>query len=155
MAARMQRTRAFLTGFLGVAFSLSAGAAEDWLPIPSVTSNIAFFLDKASIERKDGWVQFWERMVYDKPQVKDEGSGILIKEKRVQRLMNCDEGTQVVAYGAIYGENSSFITSTTFDEAHREKVEIPPGTIAEAEFKLLCPKPAQPSGTFFGLDFGH
>ena len=150
MAASMHRTGFLLLCALIVAWSMGARAAEDWFPIPSTSSNISFFLDKSRIERNGDWVQFSERMVFEKPEVRDEGSGTLIKEKRVQRLMHCGERIQVVVQGAIYGENGSFITSTSFDEGHRQKVEIPPDTIAEAEFNLLCPKPA---GTFFGIDF--
>lgn len=146
----MQRRGIILVCFLFVAWSFESRAAEDWLPITSSSPNIAFFVDKSSIERKGEWVQFSERMVYEKPAVKDEGSGTMIKEKRVQRLMHCRDRVQMVAYGALYGENGSFITSTSFDEGHREKVEIPPDTIAEAEFNMLCPRPA---GTFFGVEF--
>lgn len=128
----------------------SAFAAEDWLTISTNASNISFAIDKASIERTGSTVQFWEKMVFSKPDLKDEGSGKLIKEKRVQRMMHCQNHRQAVIYGAIYGEDGSFITSTSFDEEHRELIGIPPGTVAEAEFNLLC---AKPSGTFFGVDF--
>jgi hypothetical protein len=151
----MQGPRLILVVLLGVAsisVNTPALAAEDWLPIPTNSPNIAFAIDKASVERSDAVATFWERMVFTKPETRDEGSGKMIKEKRVQRLMQCEERTQAVIYGAIYAEDGSFITSTSFDAAHREMTAIPPGTIAEVEFKAVC---AKPSGTFFGVDFGR
>jgi hypothetical protein len=139
-----------LHGLLGVVGASSASAAEDWLTISTNSPNISFFIDKSSVERTGDMVQFWEKMIFAKPDVKDEGSGKMIKEKRVQRVMDCQAHTQGVVYGAIYGEDGSFITSTSFEGAQRAMTAIPPGTVAEQEFRMVC---AKPSGTFFGVDF--
>lgn len=142
----------FLCGMLVLFAAPSVLAAEDWLTIPTNSPNISFAIDKSSVERSGESVQFWEKMLFSKPEVKDEGSGKMIKEKRVQRVMHCQERTQGVVYGATYGEDGVFITSTSFDGAQRAMVAIPPGTVAEQEFRLLC---AKPSGTFFGVDFNR
>ncbi len=141
-----------LCGLLSVFMTSGVFAAEDWLIIPANSPDISFAIDKSSVERSGESVQFWEKMLFSKPEVKDEGSGKMIKEKRVQRVMHCQERTQGVVYGAIYGDDGSFITSTSFDGAQRAMTAIPPGTVAEQEFRLVC---AKPSGTFFGVDFNR
>lgn len=130
--------------------SAQGRAQEAWITIPTDAPNITFAIDKSRIERSGPLVSFWERLVFSRPDRRDEGSGKLIREKRVQRQMHCENRTQTVIYGATYGDDGSFITSTSFDEGRREVAPIPPGTIAETEFRLLC---AEPSGTFFGVDF--
>jgi hypothetical protein len=147
---RRARIPYLLHGLACVAVASSAYAAEDWLTISTNSPNISFSIDKSSVERTGESVQFWEKMIFSKPEVEDEGSGKMIKEKRVQRLMHCQDRTQAVIYGSIYGEDGSFITSTSFEAVQRAMVAIPPGTVAEQEFRLVC---AKPSGTFFGINF--
>jgi hypothetical protein len=125
-------------------------AAEDWQTITTNAPNISFLVDKGSLERKGSLVYFRERMTFAKPEVKEEVSGRLIKEKRVQRVMNCVERTQGIVYGAIYAEGGAFITSTSFDDALKTMTAIPGGTVAEEELRLVCPPP---SGKLYGVDF--
>jgi hypothetical protein len=126
-------------------------AAEDWQTIATNSPNITFSIDKGSIERKGNLVYFWEKMIFAKPELKDAASGRQIKEKRVQRVMNCDDHTQGVVFGAMYAENGTFITSTSFDDPQKAMTAIPPNTVAEEELKLVCPPP---SGKLYGVDYG-
>lgn len=124
-------------------------AAEEWLTISSPSANITFAIDKGSVERTGHLARFWEKMTYAKPEARDEASAKMIKEKRVQRLMNCEERTQAVMFGALYAEDGSFITSTTFDQPQKAMTAIPPGSIAEEELNFVC---GPPRGTLFGID---
>jgi hypothetical protein len=129
-----------------------AFGTEVWLPISTSAPNITFMVDRTSLERTGALVQFREKMVYAKPEVRDEASGQLIKEKRVQRVMDCDERTQGVLSGAIYAEGGTFIVANSFDDALKTMVKIPPGSVAEEEFRLVC---GPPRGTLFGVDFNR
>lgn len=128
-----------LSLFAGLFFiSTTTFAAEEWITIPSSDPNIAFSIDKSSIEREGDLVRFWERLIFIQPKIKDEASGKMVKEKKVHRLMNCAENTQGVISGATYAENSRFISSVSFDNPQAQMSVIPPGTLAAEELGLVC-----------------
>jgi hypothetical protein len=116
----------------------AAFAAEDWLTLPASAPDITFTIDKASIERHGNIVKFWEKITFDKPKVKDEASGVMIKEKKVHRIMDCADHSQGVISGATLGENGRFITAVEFSEDQISMSAIPPGTLAAEELDLVC-----------------
>lgn len=127
----------------------SASAAEEWFAISSNAPNVTFFVDMASIERTGKLARFWEKLVFAKPDARDAASGKLIREKKVQRLVDCDEARQAVIYGSLYAEDGGFITSTTFDRPQDAMTAIPPGSVAARELDLVC---KARHGTLFGID---
>lgn len=125
----------------GIAWALNAPSAfaeEDWISLPTSAPDVTFTIDQASIERQGNIVKFWEKITFEKPDVKDEASGMMIKEKKVNRIMDCTGHTQGVISGATYGENGRFITSVEFSAAQIRMNAIPPGTLADEEFNLVC-----------------
>jgi hypothetical protein len=127
-----------LVGLACVCTTTAACAAEEWITIPNSDPNITFSFDKASIARRGNLVRVWEKMVYTQPQIKDEASGKMIKEKKVHRLMNCDDYTQGVIYGATYTENGRFISSVSYDEPQAQMSAVPFGTLAAEELRIVC-----------------
>lgn len=146
--ARRGRIAAILAVPLLVA---AATPAEDWQIVDTTPDNIAFAIDRNSIERTGRLVRFWEKMTYASPVARDEASGKLIKVKKVQRLMDCEARSQAVIFGAIYAEDGSFLTSSSFEHPEKDMRPIPPGSVAEEELKRVC---GLPHGTLFGVDFG-
>lgn len=130
--------------------SKAAFAAEEWVTVSSPSANVSFAIDKSSIKRTGHQARFWEKMTYTKPETRDEASAKLIKEKKVERLMDCEERTQAVLFGSLYAEDGSFITSTTFEHPEKTMTAIPPGSIAEGELRFVC---GTPRGTLFGIDY--
>lgn len=128
----------------------AACAAEDWVTVSTPSANVSFAIDRSSIKRTGPLVQFWEKMAYARPEGRDEASNKPIKEKKVQRLMDCGRRTQAVLFGAVYAEDGSFITSTTFEHPEKAMAAIPPGTIAEDELRFVC---GTPHGTLFGIEY--
>ena len=116
----------------------SANAAEDWVTIPTNASDVTFSIDKASIQRKKNTVRFWEKITYGRPDVIDQASGKLVKEKKVHRIMDCLKNTQSLIYGATFADDGKFITSVSFDESKIKMTAIPRGTLAAEELKLVC-----------------
>jgi hypothetical protein len=133
---------------MGLHASPPASAAEDWQDIDSTPDGIGFAIDKSSIERTGQRVRFWEKMSYASPRVRDEASGKLIGQKRVQRLMDCEARTQAVLFGAVYAADGSFLTSSAFDQPEKAMQAIPAGSIAEEELKRVC---GLPRGILFGI----
>jgi regulator of extracellular matrix RemA (YlzA/DUF370 family) len=119
----------------------TAHAAEEWQSIPTNSPNITFSIDKGTQERNGNQVKFWEKITYAKPEVKDDVSGNMIKEKKIRRIMNCADKTQGLISGITYGENGRFITSISLDDTQIRLSAIPPNTVAAAEFALVCAKP--------------
>ena len=124
----------------------NAGASENWLVIPTGTPNIAFSIDRNSLERNGNLVKFQEKLTYAKPDIRDEVSGQLIAEKKIHRIMNCAEKTQGLIHGATFGEHGRFITSVSVDEAKIAMSNIPPNTLAASELALVCETTKPASG---------
>ena len=112
--------------------------AADWVSFRANDPNVTFYVDRASVKVSGPTVSFWETMMFDKPNRKDEVSGRLIKEKRVYRVMNCRSRTQGYRYGAIYGENGKLIESVLVDETKVEMAPIVEGSVAEGEHRMVC-----------------
>ena len=121
-----------------VGISCTVFAAEEWVTIPTNASDVTFSIDKGSVVRKKNTVRFWEKITYGQPEVVDQASGKLVKEKKVHRIMNCSKNTQSLIYGATYADNGDFITSVSYEESKIKMTAIPPGTLAAEEFTLVC-----------------
>ncbi|TCV88987.1 surface-adhesin E family protein [Sulfurirhabdus autotrophica] len=122
----------------------TAHAAEEWVTITTNTPNITFSVDKGDVKQNGENVEFWEKLQYREPEIIDQASGKKIKEKKVRRIINCKERTQGYSYGITYAEGGRFITSISLEAAQIKMDAIPPGTIAEEEFAMVCPKKEAP-----------
>ena len=118
----------------------AANATEEWVIITTNSPNIAFSVDKEDIKQTGDLVEFWEKLEYKQPEIVDQASGRKIKEKKVRRLINCKERTQGYSYGITYAEDGRFITSISLEPSQIKMDTIPPGTIAEEEWGLVCKK---------------
>ncbi len=126
---------------LAVFIFKSAHAAEDWQTVVTISENLIFTIDRANIERTADRVSFWEKLTYLKPNTRDQASGKWIKEKKVKRVMDCKEKTQGYTEGTTYGENEVFITAVSLTEQQVQMNSIPPNTVAEKEFVIVCATP--------------
>ena len=83
-------------------------------------------------------VTFWEKVIYEKAEQKDEVTDRPIKEKHVHRVMSCVQRTQGFKYGATFAEGGKMIESLVVDAARVELTPIAPRTVAEEELRLVC-----------------
>ena len=127
-----------VSALICVGISCTASAAEEWVTIPTNASDVTFSIDKGSVECKKHTVRFWEKITYGQPDVVDQASDKLVKEKKVHRIMDCLKNTQSLIYGATYADDGKFITSVSFDESKIKMTAIPPGTLAAEELALVC-----------------
>ena len=132
------RKAKLLAVLLALAAYSPAHAAEEWLNVPTASDNITFSIDKVHLKRSGKVVKFWEKIVYTQPTAKDETSGKMIKEKKIHRIMNCEERTQGLLHGVTYGEQGNFITSLSLDEDKTSMTAIPDNTVAATEFEIVC-----------------
>lgn len=109
-----------------------------WVTIPTNDPNVLFEIDEKNISKLGEVRKFAEKLTYLKPDQVDVVSGKIIYEKKVIRLINCEQKTQGVLQGALYGENSSLIESVVFTESKVNMQPIPMGTVAEAEREMVC-----------------
>jgi hypothetical protein len=118
--------------------NLGAAAAEQWVAIEADAGNLAFSIDVASIERKGETVAFRERVIFANPDQRDAISGKLIKEKHALRVMRCNARTQGVKTGWLYDEDRRMSERVSVEEHLVHWLPVPPGSVAEREFDLVC-----------------
>jgi hypothetical protein len=136
---KMQRViKGLVLGAVAALSGVAATADEDWISLPTSAPSITFSIDKASVVRQGKRVTFWENITFEKSEVKDDASGSTIKEKKVKRIMDCEDHSQGVISGATFGENGRFITSVEFSAAQIRMTAIPAGTLAAQELDLVC-----------------
>jgi hypothetical protein len=141
---RLWKLRALMTAGVAVVLlpvitgSPSAAATEQWLAIEADPENLAFAVDLASIQRQGERVTFRERVVFANPDQRDAISGKLIKEKHALRVMRCKARMQGVKTGWLYDENQHMIERVSVDEHLIQWRPIPPGSVGEREFDLVC-----------------
>ena len=121
-------------GMLGAASAWS----ESWIVVHARDPNRTFYVDQDSIIESRFLVTFWEKLIYEKPEQKDEVTDRLIKEKHVHRVMSCVQRTQGFKYGATFAEGGKMIESLLVDDARVELTPIAPRTVAEEELRLVC-----------------
>jgi hypothetical protein len=122
--------------------AMAAEPVEQWVPVEASAENPAFAVDVASIQRKGETVTFRERVVFANPAQRDAVSGKLIKEKHALRVMRCNDRTQGVKSGTLIDENGRVIESVSVDDHLIHWLPIPPGSVAEREFDLVCERKA-------------
>ncbi|MEO5862442.1 MAG: surface-adhesin E family protein, partial [Burkholderiales bacterium] len=79
--------------------------SQEWTQLPTSNPNVRFVIDLGSIEREGDLALFRERLSYDKPDILDETSGMLIREKLVHRAMNCNNKTQGMLSGSMRSDS--------------------------------------------------
>jgi hypothetical protein len=122
---------------LAAMMAISAFGA-DWMSTKSSDRNETFYVDKASVQRNGNVVTFWEKLVFENPVKVDDVSGKLIKEKRVYRIMNCQNQTQGFRYGATFADDGKLIESISHDDSQVRKNPVAPGSVAAWEMRLMC-----------------
>lgn len=122
--------------------SAQPGFAEQWLEIPTNAPNVIYAVDLDSVERRADTVRFRARLVYIAPNQRDEATGKLIKEKHMQRVMECRMQTQGLLAGALYADDQRMVEYVAYRPAQVTMMPIPSGTLAEAELKLVCARKA-------------
>ena len=119
--------------------------SQEWTRLQTSNPNVLFAIDLGSIEREGDLAMFRERLSYDQPEIVDEASGMLIREKLVHRVMDCKNKTQGMLSGSMRSDSGSLIERVTFDQKQMVMAPIPAGSLAEKELELVCkhaPKPA-------------
>ncbi len=138
---RMSRlaSRTELTLAVTCLFLLARPAlAERWVKIPTTAANVEFTIEMDQIERNGNVVKFREKLTFLQPEKLDPYSGKLIKEKKVVRLINCQNRTQGVKSGGVFDPKGKLIEWVMVEDNQIEWFAVPPGTVAEREFKLVC-----------------
>jgi hypothetical protein len=134
--------RCGLTTLLAAAAAGILGApsawSESWIVVRARDPNLTFYVDQDSIIEAKSMVTFWEKLIYEKPEQKDEVTDRLIKEKHVHRVMSCAQRAQGFKYGATFAEGGKMIESLVVPDGRVELTPIAPRTVAEEELRLVC-----------------
>ena len=115
-----------------------AHAAENWIQVPGVKRGILFEVDAESVIARGGRVEFWERVEYEKPSIKDEASLRWIKVKKVLRVMDCKAHTQGFREAMAFSTDARLIEHVMLGGAGINMTPIPPGTIAAWQLDWAC-----------------
>lgn len=121
--------------------------SQEWTRLQTSNPNVLFAIDLESIQREGDLANFRERLTYDKPNIVDETSGLLIGEKLVHRVMDCKNKTQGMLSGSMHSDSGGLIEEVTFDQNQLVMAPIPTGSLAEKELEMVCShaqKPASP-----------
>jgi len=121
----------------------TAMAAESWLSLPNSNSNILFSVDENSLTRENDIVKFKERLIYVRPELTDPVSGKMVKEKIVQRVMNCKARTQAYMYAALIAENGKRLEEIFLNEDKLTMTAIPSQSLADTELENNYLSPTQ------------
>jgi len=132
-----------LTHILRVLVILAAAAsighaAESWIQVPGASHGVLFEVDADSVISRGGRVEFWERVEYEKPSIKDEASLRLIKVKKVLRVMDCEARTQGFREAMAFSTDARLIEHVMLGGAGISMTPIPPGTIAAWQLDWAC-----------------
>ncbi len=119
--------------------------SQEWTQLPTSNPNVRFVIDLGSIERDGDLALFRERLSYDKPDIIDETSGMLIREKLVHRVMNCNNKTQGMLSGSMRSDSGMLIERVTVDRNQMVMTAIPAGSVAEKELDMVCNHPQKPA----------
>jgi hypothetical protein len=129
----------FVASFVSLlAVATAAVAAERWVKISTTATNVEFMVDMAGIERDGNVVKFREKLTFLQPEKLDPYSGKMIKDKKVVRLINCQNRTQGVKSGGVFDPKGKLIEWVMVEDNQIEWFAVPAGTVAERELKLVC-----------------
>ena len=115
---------------------LSAG--ESWIEVPGARPGVRFEVDAESVIPRDGRVEFWERVEYAKPTIKDEASLRMIKVKKVLRVMDCKARTQGFREAMAFSSDARLIEHVLLGGAGINMTAVPAGTIAAWQLDWAC-----------------
>jgi Surface-adhesin protein E len=115
-----------------------AQGGETWVQVPGVKPGVRFEVDAESVNARDGRVEFWERVEYEKPAIKDDASLRLIKVKKVLRVMDCQAHTQGFREAMAFSTDARLIEHIVLGGAGITMTPIPPGTIAAWQLAWAC-----------------
>ena len=83
-------------------------------------------------------MEFWERVEYAKPSIKDEASLRMIKVKKVLRVMDCADRTQGFREAMAFSTDARLIEHVMLGGAGITMTPVPPGTIAAWQLDWAC-----------------
>ena len=115
-----------------------ASAAENWVAVPGVKPGVRFEVDADSVVARGARVEFWERVEYEKPSIKDEASLRWIKVKKVLRVMDCKERTQGLREAMAFSSDARLIEHVMLGGAGVRMSPVPDGTIAAWQLDWAC-----------------
>jgi hypothetical protein len=111
---------------------------ETWIQVPGVKPGVRFEVDAESVNVRGGRVEFWERVEYEKPTIKDDASLRLIKVKKVLRVMDCQARTQGFREAMAFSTDARLIEHILLGGAGITMTPVPPGTIAAWQLDWAC-----------------
>lgn len=113
-------------------------AAESWIQVPGAKPGIRFEVDAESVTSRGERVEFWERVEYEKPSIKDEASLRWIKVKKVLRVMDCKARTQGFREAMAFSTDARLIEHVMLGGAGINMTPVPPRTIAAWQLDWAC-----------------
>jgi Surface-adhesin protein E len=111
---------------------------ETWIQVPGVKPGVRFEVDAESVNVRGGRVEFWERVEYENPTIKDDASLRLIKVKKVLRVMDCQARTQGFREAMAFSTDARLIEHILLGGAGITMTPVPPGTIAAWQLDWAC-----------------
>jgi Surface-adhesin protein E len=115
-----------------------ARGGETWIQVPGVRPGVRFEVDAESLNIRSGRVEFWERVEYEKPTLKDEASLRWIKVKKVLRVMDCQARTQGFREAMAFSTDARLIEHILLGGVGITMTPVPPGTIAAWQLDWAC-----------------
>ena len=132
------RILAILAAAAGIGHAAEGHAAENWVQVPGAKQGVRFEVDAESVISRGGRVEFWERVEYEKPSIKDEASLRFIKVKKVLRVMDCEARTQGFREAMAFSTDARLIEHVMLGGAGISMTPVPPGTIAAWQLDWAC-----------------
>lgn len=108
------------------------------MPVAGAKPGIRFEVDAGSIVRRGDRVEFWERVEYEKPTIRDEASLRLIKVKKVLRVMDCKARTHGFREAMAFSLDARLIEHVLHGGAGIHMDPVPPRTIAAWQLAWAC-----------------
>ena len=133
--------------FMILLMSVTSAWSQEWTKLSTSNPNVLFAIDLGSVDREGDIATFRERLTYEIPNIVDEASGLLVREKLVHRIMDCKNKTQGMLSGSMRSDAGILIERVTFDRNQIVMAPIPAGTLADKELDMVCThgkKPASP-----------
>ena len=121
-----------------IATTVGLSAGESWIEVPGARPGVRFEVDSQSVTVRDNRVEFWERVEYANPTIKDEASLRMIKVKKVLRVMDCKARTQGFREAMAFSSDARLIEHVLLGGAGIRMAPVPDGTIAAWQLDWAC-----------------
>lgn len=108
------------------------------MQVAGAKPGIKFEVDAGSIVRRGDRVEFWERVQYEEPAVRDDASLRLIKVKKVLRVMDCRARTQGFREAMAFSTDARLIEHVMLNGTGIRMEPVPPRTIAAWQLDWAC-----------------